>query len=322
MLARHGQGCCLPDGISFSAARFIAIVNYSKLGTFGLLINGFPYAESPDGVRRLLRPETLTRLERVGYSGVWVAALNTDTFGVLEEALESTTRIAVGAGIANIWVLPVNQVAALYHRAEHRFPGRFMLGVGAGHAEHVGDAHRRPYSAVVEYVDALDQNDVPGKDLVLAALRGKMLRLSAERTAGAIPTWMPASHTRQAREVLGQGPFLAAAPAVVFEEEPARAREIARPVVQFYAGLVNYVNAWREFGFPELQVGAPVSDELIDAIVLHGNSAQIAAGLREHLDAGADHVALNLLGYNPERIGELTALAEEPELHQWFGDQA
>lgn len=290
---------------------FEYFMDYSKLGEFGLLINGYPYEESRDGVRRLLRAETLTQLERLGYSGVWVAALNAETFGVLEEALAGTAEIAIGAGIANIWTLPVEEVAALYHRAEERFPGRFLLGVGAGHSEHIGAAHRKPYSAVAGYLDALGNHGVPGRSVVLAALRGKMLQLSAERTGGAIPTWMPLAHTHYAREVLEQDSFLAVAPAVVFEEDPARAREAARPVVEFYSALANYVNAWREFGFPDLEVGAPVSDELIDSLIVYGSTQQIAAGLRKHLDAGADHVAVYPLAYGPEQMGELAALAKE-----------
>ncbi|MEX3757325.1 TIGR03620 family F420-dependent LLM class oxidoreductase [Mycobacteroides abscessus] len=283
-------------------------MDYSALGKFGILVN---VADGIEISRRVLEPSSVSALEKIGYSAVWVAALEVDSLELLTAALEATDRIAIGSGIANVWSVTVNEVAASYRNAESRFPGRFLLGVGAGHRELIGDTHRSPYNAVASYVSDLGKEGVRGDDVVLAALRGRMLRLAAERTAGALPAWMPLGHTRYAREVMGTGKFLGVVRPVVFEEDPVLAREIARPAADFYMGLANYVNAWKEFGFPDTELGTPASDELIDALVTHGSVSEIAADLSGQFLAGADHVAVYPLVYQPDRLESLGALAEE-----------
>lgn len=283
-------------------------MDYSTLGRFGVLAN---VGESFKTAELMLAQEPLEALDRLGYSAVWVGALAPEALGLIGDALDKTDRIKVGTGIANIWSLPAYEVAALQHRAERLHPGRLLLGVGAGHAELVGEAHRKPYSAMAEYVTDLDNLGVPGDDVVLAALRDKMLQLSADKTAGALPAWMPVEHTAYARGAIGGGRFLGVVRPVVFDEDPDVAREIARPTADFYMGLSNYVNAWREFGFSNAVVGTPATDELIDALVAHGSYAQIADDLRLQIAAGANHVAVYPLTYDPSDLKDLEALAAE-----------
>jgi probable F420-dependent oxidoreductase len=83
---------------------------------------------------------------------------------------------------------------------------------------------------------------------------------------------------------------------VVVDTDPARARAIGRPRVQRpYLGLVNYTSNLRRLGWSDDDLRDGGSDALIDALVAHGTAAQVAARLHEHLDAGADHVCLQLL---------------------------
>jgi probable F420-dependent oxidoreductase len=143
---------------------------------------------------------------------------------------------------------------------------------------------------------------------VLAALGPKVLRLSAERAAGAHPYLVTPEHTRQARQVLGAGPLLAPEQKLVLEADPARARAVGRPAVQRpYLSLSNYLANLRRLGWTDADLADGGSDALIDALVLHGDAQAIARGVTAHLDAGADHVALQVLGPDPRAA--LRALA-------------
>jgi probable F420-dependent oxidoreductase len=211
----------------------------------------------------------------------------------------------------NIWTADAPTVAASYHRIEARHPGRFLLGVGVGHPEATSD-YRRPYAAVVSYLDELDAAGVPDDRRVLAALGPRMLRLSADRSAGAHPYLTTPEHTRRARGILGPTPLLAPEQHVVVEPEPVAARAIGRPAVaKPYLGLTNYTSNLRTLGFDDADLAGDGSDRLIDALVAHGDPAAVAARLQQHLDAGADQVAVNLLtapGADP--VTGFTALAE------------
>ncbi len=132
--------------------------------------------------------------------------------------------------------------------------------------------------------------------MVLAALGPKMLKLAAERTAGAHPYLVPVGYTRQARELIGPGPLLAVEHKAVLEADPVAARAVGRPRVRRpYLGLVNYTSNLRRLGWSDADLADPGSDALIDALVAHGDPPRVAALLGEHLTAGADHVCVQLL---------------------------
>jgi probable F420-dependent oxidoreductase len=215
--------------------------------------------------------------------------------------------LQLATGIVNIWSSPAAQVAESFRRIESAYPGRFLLGIGVGHPEHT-EQYRKPYDALVEYLDELDAASVPTSRRVLAALGPKVLALSAERGAGAHPYLVPPEHTAHARELVGNTVFLAPEHKVVLTENANEAREIGRRYAEFYLDLSNYVNNWRRLGFTDSDVRKPGSDKLIDAVVAHGTAEQIAARLNEHLEAGADHVAVQVLG-GPE--GKLLGVLEQ-----------
>jgi alkanesulfonate monooxygenase SsuD/methylene tetrahydromethanopterin reductase-like flavin-dependent oxidoreductase (luciferase family) len=62
-----------------------------------------------------------------------------------------------------------------------------------------------------------------------------------------------------------------------------------------YLGLVNYTSNLRRLGWSEEDLAGGGSDALIDALVAHGSPAEVAAQLARHLDAGADHVCVQLI---------------------------
>ena len=257
-----------------------------------------------------LSPELAVTLEALGYGTIWIGGSPGGGLHLAEQLLDATTTLTVATGIVNIWKDAPKPLAASYHRIQARHPGRFLLGIGVGHPEATGARYAKPYEALVGYLDELDAAQVPIGRRVLAALGPKMLMLSAERAAGAHPYLTTPEHTRRAREILGSGALLAPEQKVVLDADPVRARSLGRPAVKPYLGLVNYTSNLRSLGYTDADLTGGGSDRLIDALVVHGDGATVAAGVTEHLRAGADHVALQLLtpaGEDP--VAGLTALA-------------
>jgi len=260
---------------------------------------------------RSISPELAQRIEELGYGTAWIGGSPDADLAWVEPALEQTGSLQLATGIVNIWSSPAATVAQSYHRIENVYPGRFLLGIGVGHREHTG-RYRKPYDALVCYLDELDAATVPTSRRVLAALGPKMLALAADRSAGAHPYLTTPQHTAQARELVGNTVFLAPEHKVVLTTDADEARRIGRDSIGFYLGLSNYVNNWRRLGFTENDVRKPGSDRLIDALVAYGTPDAVAARLNEHLEAGADHVAIQVLGgrYEDILLPVLTQLAQ------------
>ena len=241
------------------------------------------------------KPEQVTAIERLGYGAIWIGGSPAGDLKYVEPLLDVTERLQVATGIINVWTAPAEQVADAYHRIEDKYPGRFLLGIGIGHPEHT-EEYRKPYDVLVEYLDVLDGLKVPTSRRVIAALGPKVLRLSAQRSAGAHPYLTTPQHTGEARNILGPSVFLAPEHKVVLARDAEASRKIGRDTVDFYLNLSNYLNNWKRLGFTDDDVAKPGSDRLIDAVVAHGTPDDIARQLNEHLEAGADHVAIQVLG--------------------------
>ncbi|ART71886.1 LLM class F420-dependent oxidoreductase [Mycobacterium dioxanotrophicus] len=271
-----------------------------NLGRFGVWTFGAP------------TPEQAAEIEKLGYGAIWPGGSPTADLAFVEPILAATDTLQVATGIVNVWTAPAAQVAESYHRIEAAHPGRFILGIGIGHPEHTQE-YRKPYDVLVEYLDALDEQGVPKERRVVAALGPKVLKLAADRSAGAHPYLTTPEHTAQARELIGPGVFLAPEHKVVLtdgsEQQGEAARAVGRETVDFYLNLSNYLNNWRRLGFSEDDIAKPGSNRLIDAVVAHGTPDDVAARLRQHLDAGADHVAIQVLGGWDKLLGTLTELA-------------
>jgi probable F420-dependent oxidoreductase len=242
----------------------------------------------------LLDPELAKDVEDLGYGAIWIGGSPRGDLGIAERLLAATGRIVIATGIVNMWATPAAEVAASYHRLNDAHGGRFLLGVGIGHPEATRE-YRSPYETIVRYLDDLDAAGVPREGRALAALGPKVLRVAAERTAGAHPYLTTPEHTREAREILGEGVLLAPEQKVVLDTDPGRARALARESLDRYLALRNYVNSWKRLGFTDGDVAGGGSDALVDALFAHGDAAAVAARVSGHLDAGADHVAVQVL---------------------------
>jgi probable F420-dependent oxidoreductase len=242
----------------------------------------------------LVTPQLAADIERLGFGTLWLGSSPAGDLVQAEELLDATTTLTLATSIVNMWQDQPEDVAGSFARVQRRHPGRFLLGVGAGHRE-ATQQYARPYETLARYVDVLQAGGVPRGSLVLAALGTKVLGLARDRAAGAIPYLVPPEHTRRARAVLGSGPLLAPEHKVVLDTDPDRARALGRTRVQPHLGLVNYTSNLRRLGWSEEDLSGDGSDKLIDALVAHGSPAEIAGQLTRHLDAGADHVCLHLI---------------------------
>jgi probable F420-dependent oxidoreductase len=243
--------------------------------------------------------DAASELEHLGFSTVWIGG-STGQFPVADAILTATKEMGVATGVVQIWANPAAQVAASHHQLSITYPGRFLLGLGVGHApavEATGQRYERPLSKMMSYLDELDtaEHPVPQSERVLAALRPKALALAASRTAGAHPYNVPPEHTAKARAELGPGPLLIPEHKVFFGTDATVAREVGRQALAIYLGLPNYVDNLRLFGFSDADFSDGGSDRLIDALVAWGTPDAVAARVREHLDAGATQVAVQVL---------------------------
>jgi len=230
-------------------------------------------------------------IEKAGFHSLWIPGLKAgDEPEAVAELLSATERLIVGTGVLSIWHWSPAGLAAATDRLTGAYPGRFIPGLGVSHAsmvEAAGQAYARPLAKMRQFLDDLPAVRAP---LVLAALGPRMLELARDRTAGAHPYFSPPEHTAFARSVLGPVPLLIPEQAVSLAPGSAGLTS-GRAYAALYLTLPNYTNNLRRFGFGDEDLTGGGSDRLISAIIPAGRDA-IAARIREHLDAGADHVVI------------------------------
>lgn len=257
--------------------------------------------------------EAVAELEELGFGAVWIPeAVGREAFTSAGILLAGSSTITVATGIASIWARDAMAASAAHRTLSEAYPGRFLLGLGVSHqpmVDHIrGHHYDRPYTAMANYLDAMDASVFMAAEptvaprRVLAALRPRMLRLAATRADGAHPYFVPPEHTAVARQELGEGPLLAVEQAVVFETDPHEARRLARTHTSIYTGLPNYTGNLKRFGFTDEDFPNAGSDRLVDAIVAWGTIDDIVARVAAHHDAGADHVCIQVVTDNPSVV--------------------
>jgi probable F420-dependent oxidoreductase len=272
------------------------------LGTFGIWTTYRRIGEDQAGTAAALA-------EELGYGVFWLGG--SPRLPSVRPLLEATTGIVIATSIVNIWAYDPTELAAEYAALERDFPGRLLVGVGVGHPEATSD-YTKPLTAMRAFLDGLDAAapPLPADRRCVAALAPKMLSLSAERSLGTIPYFIPIGHTTAARAQLGAGALVAPEIACVVDDDSERARVAAREFARIYLGMSNYTGNLLRFGFTDGDVAAGGSDRLIDAVVPHGTADALADIARAHLAAGADHVALQVVGEPGIPRRGWTALAE------------
>lgn len=268
--------------------------------------------------------EAAIELEELGFKCVWVPeAVGREPFASCALLLAATKNLTMATGIASMHARSAMTMAAGWKTLVEKFGDRFLLGIGASHQHLAEKVHQsnyaKPYSAMVEYLDAMDNSvffaapPATAPRRVLAALGPKMLKLSAQRGLGAHPYFVPVEHTAGAREILGADALLAPEIAVVFDTNADSARATARKHMLTYNRLPNYANNLLRLGYQQSDVAGEdkmPSDKMVDAIVAWGTLEKIVDRINAHIEAGANHVSVQVLSSN---VGELP-LAQWREL--------
>lgn len=257
--------------------------------------------------------EAAAEIEELGYRALWFpeSVPSPDTFTHASLVLGATSRVMVASGIANTWARDPLAMANGHRLLSDAHPGRFVLGLGVSHAPAVarrGGSYANPLQHMRRYLDAMDgaptRAPLPASPprRVLAALGPRMLELAAERALGAHSYFVPVEHTPIARKTLGPGPVLAVEQTVILETDPERARRVARGSAAYFLELVNYTNNLRRLGFEDEDLTNGGSDRLIDAAIAWGDVDSIRGRVKEHLEAGADHVCVQVVSESDEDV--------------------
>jgi probable F420-dependent oxidoreductase len=248
--------------------------------------------------------ESAAELEELGYTALWIPDIGGAIFDDVDRLLGSTKRVTLATGVLNLWMHSAEETAAGYVRVTDAHGPRFLVGIGVSHASVVAQVakpglYTKPLSAMSAFLDGLDAAPapLPKSARVLAALGPKMLELARDRAAGTHPYNVTPMHTAQAREAVGPDGLVLPEQAVVFTTDPAEGRRIGREhLMSYLEAMPNYVNNLRRQGFGDDDFADGGSNKLIDAVVAWGDEDAIRARVREHFDAGADHVCIQVLG--------------------------
>jgi len=285
-----------------------------RMGTWGAWIGALTAVPAELG-----RPAA-RRAEELGFPCLWFP----EGMGVRESfsnaavLLGATERILVASGIANVWARDAIAAASASRTLNDSFDGRFLLGLGVSHPPQVDPrgqtTYLKPVAKMREYLrqiergafESPDGGAAPQEDRVdtiIAALRPPMLEVARDLSLGAHPYLVPVEHTVRAREILGDDPILAVEHKAIIETDPERARARARAGIGWYLGIDNYRRNLLWMGYGEEDIANGGSDRLIDDLVAHGDAETVVAKLHGHLEAGADHVAIQPLGEEDDPCG-------------------
>ena len=257
-----------------------------------------------------LGPELARTVERLGYGTVWQGRSPGADLRAAEALLDATETLVVATGVVNIWMADAAELADAYHRIEARHPGRLLLGIGSGHREATPE-RVRPLEAMSRYLDVLDERGVPTRARVLSALGPKMLEMAASRSAGTHPYLTVPLRRRRPGPPSARTRSWRRSRRWCSTRQPDSARRSARAFLDRYLQMDNYVRTMRRGGFSDDDVADGGSDHLVDRIVVHGDGATLAAAVRAHLDAGADHVAVQVQPADEDILPALRAVADE-----------
>ncbi|MGW0210846.1 TIGR03620 family F420-dependent LLM class oxidoreductase [Streptomyces sp. NPDC003233] len=271
--------------------------NGLDLGRFGIYT--FDFEHQPAARIR----DSVQELEDLGWRAVWIPeALGRDAFTHAGFLLASTRRLGVVNGIARIWSREATWAHGAALLLADAYPGRHVLGLGFGGQPRPGV---KPLAAMAGYLDELDAlqtpNPRPAQPVrrLLAAYGPKMLELARERAEGAQTYHVNTVHTAQAREILGPDTFLAVEHAVLFETDRNRARALAREHLRGYLETPYNIAKFRRLGYTDDDLSGGGSDRFVDDLVFWGDPETVVRKVHGHVEAGADHVAVQVIGVAP-----------------------
>jgi probable F420-dependent oxidoreductase len=272
---------------------------FESIGKFSVWTTVWQWPEDPGEAG-----EAGAEVERLGFAASWIGG-STGQFPILDTILGATSTLMGATGVTQVWVNTAAEVAESHYKLTSKYPGRFLLGLGVGHAarvESAGHKYERPLYKLASFLDELDtaEHPVPVAERVIAALGPKALALASTRAAGTHPYNVTPEHTTRARAAMGPSALLIPEQKVFVGADPSTARQIGRrAMARYLADTPNYLNNFRRLGFDDRDFADGGSDRFIDAMVAWGSPDSVAKRLQEHLDAGANQVAIQALSDSP-----------------------
>lgn len=273
-----------------------------RLGRVGIWTGGL------DGIPAVDVGAAAARVEAAGAGSLFFAeAYGREAFTQASLALAGTTSLVVGTGIANIHARDAVASRAAQATLAASSGDRFVLGLGVSHRPIVEGMRRHDYGSPLgtmrAYLEGLGSTqpfvpDPVSGPVLVAALGPRMLELSAELADGVHPYLTTPEHTVTAREAIGPDKLLVVEQAATLVDDADEHQRRAHTHLEIYTGLPNYRNSWFRLGFTEEDAVRGGSQRLKDALVPHGVDAAVSA-IEAHLDAGADHVVVQVLGEHP-----------------------
>jgi probable F420-dependent oxidoreductase len=271
------------------------------LGPVGAFLPNIPLTSAPPVE---LQRQAVRRLERAGYRAAWnnEGVGGKDGFVQLALLLAATERLVFGSAVANIWARPPETAHGAAALLAEAYPGRFVLGLGVGYpfqADGVGRRYGSPLETIRDYLERMaapqPMTQVPyvAYARIVAANGPKMLAQAGQIADGALPTLVPPEYTARAREVLGPDKLLVIGLTVAVDDDRERAKATAKQFMSATVGRPGspYAANLARLGYSADELST-ATDRAVDAVLGYGGPAAIAAKVREHLDAGADHVRL------------------------------
>ncbi|CAA9371463.1 MAG: hypothetical protein AVDCRST_MAG47-1276 [uncultured Nocardioidaceae bacterium] len=245
--------------------------------------------------------EAAIELGELGFPALWVPGLDSNAvLDDLDVLLGAAPHATVASAILSIWSQAPYGLGERLAGLDRVHGPRAVIGLGVSNprsAAAAGQTFGVPTDAMRHYLEQLDAapTPVPASRRLLGALGPKMADLAATRAAGWHPFMVTPEYTVGHRERVGPGPVIAPHQAVVLDRDPQRARNAARRGLGMFIGFPSYQGNLRRLGFADEDFASGGSDRLIDAVTAWGDLETVARRIEEHLLAGADHVALQVL---------------------------
>lgn len=263
-----------------------------RLGRIGIWSGELRFGDAAEGQK------AMTELDELGFGAIWIpGGFGGDILDAVDRGLAATKKAVIATGIINIWKHEPSEIGGWWRGLSDDHQSRVMLGLGVSHGPMIGADYQKPLAKMESFLDGLDQEGIPWDRMCIAALAPKMLELSGKRTAGTHPYLVTPAHSAISRAAVGPDRLVAPEQHVILESDPERARALGREALKMYMQFPNYVNSWRRLGFGEGDVTG--SDRLVDEICAWGGTDVIVERVKQHLDAGADHVCLQVVTGEP-----------------------
>jgi probable F420-dependent oxidoreductase len=284
--------------------------------------------------------ELLRRAEAAGYTDVWSGETNgPDGFTPLALAATWTEKVRLGTGVVGVMqrgrALLAQEAAALADASG----GRFALGIGASSDRIIegwnGMPFEKPLTTMSERIDflrtalsgeradggfKLERPPAEPVPIIVAALRGKMLRLAVEKGDGAFTNFLPLEGLPRVVDGLEGAPagFELLCRFFCIPGEREQVEPLARfmfssyitvPVYEAFYRWLGYgeridemVEAWKAKDRERAAGAAPW--ELIEEMFIFGSPEEMRERLRAFVEGGITLPVITPIT-TPDKLGEL-----------------